>query len=200
MHLRTLLVMVSTLSVLVSGMSPFLAMAETKGTLFLGTGSGLSTTNGERNEIADFLAANPAPSVVEDNENVFKGFVGYDFTPYFTAELFYAYLGRVRFDDNGASSDFESSAYGMSAVGQLPISSWLTAFAKAGVAKWDSGLEGNLNGTNFTLEGRDGTDPVYGVGAQVNFAPFLLRTEYEYYDFDNDYRIGTFTASAGFQF
>ncbi|MFD2437080.1 outer membrane protein [Modicisalibacter luteus] len=116
--------------------------------------------------------------------------------------MFYTYLGRIRFEDSsGASSDFESSAYGMSAVGQMAFSPWLTAFAKAGIARWDSNLEGNLDdGTRFELEGHKGTNPVYGFGAQFDFSPFLLRTEYEYYDVDSDYRVDTFTASAGFRF
>ena len=175
--------------------------AESQDNLFVGTGIG---TQGSDNQASmnEVFASRPDRPAFEDDSNVFKGFVGYDFTPYFAAEMFYTYLGRVRFEDSsGASSDFESSAYGMSAVGQMAFSSWLTAFAKAGIARWDNNLEGNLDdGTRFELEGHEGTNPVYGIGAQLDFSPFLLRTEYEYYDVDSEYRVDTFTASAGFRF
>ena len=63
-----------------------------------------------------------------------------------------------------------------------------------------SNVDGNLGDASVDLEGQDGTDPVYGVGAQFNFDPFLVRAEYERYDFDSDYQIDIFTASAGFRF
>lgn len=63
-----------------------------------------------------------------------------------------------------------------------------------------SNVDGNLGDASVDLEDQDGTDPVYGVGAQFNFDPFLVRAEYERYDFDSDYKIDTFTASAGFRF
>ncbi|SES31663.1 hypothetical protein SAMN04487958_11411 [Vreelandella subterranea] len=63
-----------------------------------------------------------------------------------------------------------------------------------------SNVDGNLGDASVDLENQDGTDPVYGVGAQLNFDPFLVRAEYERYDFDSDYKIDTFTASAGFRF
>ncbi|SFH45889.1 porin family protein [Modicisalibacter xianhensis] len=175
--------------------------ADSKDNLFVGTGVGTQGNSGQTS-MDEALASRPDRPAFKDDQNVFKGFVGYDFTPYFAAEMFYTYLGRIRFEDSaGASSDFESSAYGMSAVGQMALSPWLTAFAKAGLARWDSRLEGNLDdGTRFELEGHEGTNPVYGIGAQLDFSPFLLRTEYEYYDVDSDYRVDTFTASAGFRF
>ena len=182
---------------------PLTASAESqeKDSLFVGTGIGAQGNNSQTSK-SEMFASRPAKPAFEDEQNVFKGFVGYDFTPYFAAEMFYTYLGHIRFKDvSGASSDFESSAYGMSAVGQMTLSPWLTAFAKAGIARWDSRLEGNLDdGTRFELEGHEGTNPVYGIGAQLDFSPFLLRTEYEYYDVDSDYRVDTFTASAGFRF
>ena len=85
-------------------------------------------------------------------------------------------------------------------VGQLPVTPWFTAFAKAGLAKWETDVDGNLGDANLDLKDNDGTDPVYGVGAQFNFDPFLVRAEYERYDMDSDYKIDTFTASAGLRF
>ena len=138
---------------------------------------------------------------VDDDDNVFKGFVGYELNPYFATEVFYADLGRTRLEGNNvANTDLESNAYGVNVVGQLPITPWFTAFAKAGLAKWETDVDGNLGDSSLDLKDNDGTDPVYGVGAQFNFDPFLVRAEYERYDLDSDYQIDTFTASAGLRF
>ena len=99
-----------------------------------------------------------------------------------------------------ANTDLESEAYGVSLVGKLPITQWFELFAKAGMAKWETDIDGNLGGASTDLEDNDGVDPVYGAGAQFNFKPFLVRAEYERYDFDSDYQIDSFTASVGWQF
>ncbi|MEC9483001.1 MAG: outer membrane beta-barrel protein [Halomonas sp.] len=203
MCLRHWLVTTTTFATLGLTFLPLEATAEARAPAFLGTGAGIgnAASSSRETSLSTTLRESSSRPGLDDRQNVFKGFVGYAFSPYFAAEVFYAYLGRIRFEDNGeASSDFESNAYGMSAVGQVPIAPWLTAFAKAGVAKWDTGVEGNLEGISFDREGQTGTDPVYGIGAQFNLDPFLLRTEYEYYDFGEDYRVDTFTASAGFRF
>lgn len=170
--------------------------------LYLGLGTGFSSLENDDDEVGDFISDGAEDfDLDDDNDNVWKGFVGYEFNPYFAAELFYADLGRTRLEgNNDANTDLESDAYGANLVGQLPITSWFTAFAKAGLAKWETDVDGNLGGLNVDLDDKDGTDPVYGLGAQFNFAPFMIRAEYERYDFDSDYQIDTFTASAGFRF
>ncbi|SHF12571.1 Opacity protein [Modicisalibacter ilicicola DSM 19980] len=170
--------------------------------LYLGIGTGFSSLENDDDEVDDFISDGTEDfDLDDDNDNVFKGFVGYEFNPYFATELFYADLGRIRLEGNdNASTDLESDAYGVSAVGQLPLTSWFTLFAKAGIAKWETDVDGNLGNASVDLDDQDGTDPVYGAGAQFNFDPFLVRAEYERYDFDSDYQIDTFTASAGLRF
>lgn len=198
MKLRTLLT-ASFASTALCAASSAMAAPNADG-LYLGVGTGFSSLENDDDEVGDFIESGSEDFDVDDNDNVFKGFVGYEFNRFFATELFYTDLGRTEVEGSTWNADVESNAYGVSAVGQLPITSWFTAFAKAGVAKWESNVDGNLGGADFDLEDQDGTDPVYGVGAQFNFDPFLVRAEYERYDFDNDYKIDTFTASAGFRF
>lgn len=168
---------------------------------YFGIGTGFSSLENDRDEVDDFIENEVDDYDFDDDDNVWKGFVGYQFNPYFSTEAFYSDLGRTRLTGNdGANTDLESDAYGISVVGQLPITSWFTAFAKAGMAQWETDVDGNLGNANVDLQDNDGTDPVYGVGAQFNFDPFLVRTEYERYDFDSDYKIDTFTASVGWRF
>lgn len=199
MKLRTLLT-ASFASTALCAASSAMAAPNADG-LYLGVGTGFSSLENDDDDVGDFIESGSEDFDVDDDDNVFKGFVGYEFNRFFATELFYADLGRTRLEGgDGANTDLESDAYGVSAVGQLPITSWFTAFAKAGIAKWDTDVDGNLGDASFDLEDQDGTDPVYGVGAQFNFDPFLVRAEYERYDFDSDYKIDTFTASAGFRF
>ncbi|MBZ9557026.1 MULTISPECIES: porin family protein [Modicisalibacter] len=200
MTIRTLLTASLATTGLLVAATPALAADDGKG-LYLGIGTGFSSLKNDDDEIDNFIESGSEDFDVDDDDNVFKGFVGYEFNPYFATEVFYADLGRTRLEgNNGANTDLESSAYGVSAVGQLPITSWFTAFAKAGIAKWETDVDGNLGNANVDLEDQDGTDPVYGVGAQFNLDPFLIRAEYERYDFDSDYQIDSFTASAGWRF
>ncbi|GGX77824.1 hypothetical protein GCM10007160_01320 [Litchfieldella qijiaojingensis] len=169
--------------------------------LYIGVGTGFSSLENDREDVDSFIESGGRNFELDDDDNVWKGFAGYQFTPFIAAEAFYADLGRTRLEGNNvANTDLETDAYGASLVGQLPITSWFTAFAKAGLAQWETDVDGNLGDASLDLQDNDGTDPVYGVGAQFNFDPLLIRTEYERYDFDSDYKIDTFTASVGWVF
>ncbi|GAA5169164.1 MULTISPECIES: porin family protein [Halomonadaceae] len=200
MKIRPLLTASLTTSALVAAAPSVLAADAGEG-LYLGIGTGFSSLKNDNDDVDNFIESGVEDFDIDDDDTVFKGFVGYEFNPYFATEVFYSDLGKTRLEGNdGANTDLESNAYGVSAVGQLPITSWFTAFAKAGIAKWETDVDGNLGGLSADLEDQDGTDPVYGVGAQLNFDPFLVRTEYERYDFDSDYKIDTLTASVGWRF
>lgn len=201
MKLRTLLT-ASFASTALLAMAPSAFAAPNADNLYIGIGTGFSSLENDGEDVDDFISDGADDFDLDDDEdNVFKGFVGYEFNPYFATELFYADLGRTRLEgNNGANTDLESNAYGVSLVGKLPLTDWFELFAKAGMAKWETDVDGNLGNASVDLEDNDGIDPVYGVGAQFNFEPILVRAEYERYDFDSDYQIDTFTASVGFLF
>nr|WP_297461261.1 porin family protein [uncultured Halomonas sp.] len=201
MKIKTL-VTASLASTALCAMAPTAFAAPNTDNLYIGIGTGFSSLENDSEDVDDFISDGADDFDLDDDEdNVFKGFVGYEFNPYFATELFYADLGRTRLEgNNGANTDLESNAYGVSLVGKLPLADWFELFAKAGMAKWETDVDGNLGDASIDLEDNDGIDPVYGVGAQFNFEPILVRAEYERYDFDSDYKIDTFTASVGFLF
>lgn len=197
---RILLTATLASSLLLPAFSAMAASSHDQG-IYAGVGTGFGSLKNERNEVDDFIESNAEDFDIDDDDNVFKGFVGYDFNPFFATELFYSDLGKVQLKGNDvANTDLKSKAYGVNLVGKLPITPWFTAFAKAGMAKWETDIDGNLGNASLDLKDNDGTDPVYGVGAQFNFTPLLVRAEYERYDFDSDYQIDTFTASVGVRF
>lgn len=168
---------------------------------YFGVGTGFSSLENDREDVDNFIEGGSRNFDVDDDDNVWKGFVGYQFNRYLAAEAFYADLGRVQLRGNDvANTDLKSTAYGASLVGQLPITDWFMPFAKVGAASWETEVRGNLGDASLDLQDNDGFDPVYGVGAQFNFDPFLVRAEYERYDFDSDFKIDTFTASVGMRF
>lgn len=200
MTIKTLLaasVATSTLFVL----TPNALAAPSPEGLYFGVGTGFSSLQNDDEDVDDFIESGSEDFDADDDDNVFKGFVGYEFNRYFATEAFYSDLGRVRLEGNDiASTDLESQAYGVSLVGKLPITQWFELFAKAGMAKWETDVDGNLGSASTDLKDNDGVDPVYGAGAQFNFNPLLVRAEYERYDFDSDYQVDAFTASVGWQF
>lgn len=169
--------------------------------LYLGVGTGFSSLKNDDSEIGDFIESGSDDFDVDDDDNVYKAFVGYEYNRFFATEAFYADLGKVKLKGNDvANTDLKSKAYGLSLVGKLPITDWFELFAKAGMAKWETDVRGNLGDSTRGLDDNDGIDPVYGAGAQFNFRPLLVRAEYERYDFDSDYKLDSFTASVGWQF
>lgn len=169
--------------------------------LYLGVGTGFSSLKNDDSDVGDFIESGSDDFDVDDDDNVYKAFVGYEYNRYFATEAFYADLGKVRLKGNDVSNtDLESKAYGLSLVGKLPITDWFELFAKAGMAKWETDVDGHLGNASVDLDDNDGIDPVYGAGAQLNCHPLLLRAEYERYDFDSDYEMDSFTASVGWQF
>ncbi|RDB42316.1 porin family protein [Halomonas sp. DQ26W] len=168
---------------------------------YLGLGTGFSSLENERDEVDNFIEIGGRNFSIDDDGNVWKGFAGYQINRYLAAEVFYADLGRVRLrGQDGASANLESTAYGASLVGRFPITTWFSPYARIGAASWETEVKGNMGDAELDLQDNDGLNPVYGVGAQFNFSPVMLRAEYERYDFDSNYTIDTFTASVGFHF
>lgn len=168
---------------------------------YLGLGTGFSSLENDRDEVDDFIDAGASDFDLDDEDNVWKGFVGYQFNRYMAAEAFYADLGRTQLRGNDiANTDLKTTAYGASLVGMLPLTAWFAPFAKIGAASWETDVDGNLGDASLDLQDNDGFDPVYGLGAQFNFSPVLIRAEYERYDLDSDYTIDTFSASVGLRF
>jgi hypothetical protein len=85
-------------------------------------------------------------------------------TKYFGLEAGYVDFGKIEAEVTDAALEGDS-AY-LTAVGTLPITEKFSAYAKAGLHRWnvDTSLPG-LTGSDDD----SGTDPTYGVGAQYRF-------------------------------
>ncbi|WP_110687197.1 outer membrane beta-barrel protein [Salinicola aestuarinus] len=166
--------------------------------LYVGVGAGASSLRNSDGEVGDFIESSGDDFHLDDDDNVYKAFVGYEYNRFFATEAFYSDLGRVDLKSDSGNGDIDSRAFGLSLVGKLPVMPWLDLFAKAGMARWDTDASGQLQGS--TLHDDHGIDPVYGLGAQLDLAPVLVRAEYERYDFDSDYQVDAVTASVGWQF
>ncbi len=100
---------------------------------YLGLGTGFSSLENDRAEVDNFIESGARHFSIDDNDNAWKGFAGYQFNRYVAAEIFYADLGRVQLRGrDGGSADLDSTAYGASLVGQLPVTSWFTPSPRSG--------------------------------------------------------------------
>ncbi|WP_110665554.1 outer membrane beta-barrel protein [Salinicola halophilus] len=166
--------------------------------LYTGIGAGVSSLDSSDGELGDFVGSRNGDFNVDDDDTVLKTFVGYEYNRFFATEIFYTDLGTFDLKSAQGDGEIDTRAYGLSLIGKLPVTSWLDLFAKAGMARWDTDTSGRAGDTE--LHDDDGIDPVYGLGAQLDLAPVLVRAEYERFDFDSDYQVDAVTASVGWQF
>ncbi|KFF49783.1 outer membrane beta-barrel protein [Salinicola sp. DM10] len=167
--------------------------------LYVGLGGGYGKVTSSDSDVGRFAGASGGGYHVDDDDSVYKAFVGYEYNPYFATEAFYADLGKPNIIRGGNVVDLKTRAYGLNLIGKYPLAAGFEVFAKAGMAKWDVDARGDL-GAGSNLDDNDGIDPVYGAGVQYHYQHLLLRTEYERYDFDSDYKVDAYTASVGWQF
>ena len=114
---------------------------------------------------------------VNSSDTGYKVFGGFKFT-ILAIEAGYVDFGGPT--QNGSKVELNGfDAFGLVNMGIGP----LDLFGKVGVFAWNS--------DTFVQDGKlskDGTDPVYGVGAGLSLGPVSVRAEYEYFnmsDFEN---------------
>ncbi len=110
-------------------------------------------------------------SDLDDNDDLWKAYVGGTIAGVFGVEASWVDFSRVR---TGASS-FEADGWSLSAVFSIPVGS-SSLFLKAGQFWWDS--ESALGGV---VRSRDGNDPFFGAGFKFGTG-LALRLEWERYD------------------
>lgn len=93
-----------------------------------------------------------------------------------------------------AAGTVDSHAVSISAIGLYPIRS-VDLFGRIGLARWKTSTSNVLPvAANRRSEG---TDPSYGIGAQVNLSKVSLRAEYEQFKQDGGWRRHDITPIAG---
>lgn len=161
-------------------------------------------------EAADFnaqlvaLGENPNSATAEETDIGWKVYAGYQFNKYLALEG-----GFVDFNDVKATVVYtgagaprgqsyftsENDAWMLAAVGTLPVTKNISAFAKLGASHWSSNQRvssHNLNDQMITNAGypqtdtvTDGVDLYYGLGASYALLDNLaLRLEWERFKFD----------------
>jgi len=129
---------------------------------------------------------------LDDNDDLLKGFVGYQFSEMFGVEGQWTDFNRLGNDNN---DHFEADGKGLSAVLSFPFTDKSAAFAKIGNFWWDS--ESSFSGSS---RDPDGSDPFWGAGVKFGFTKnFALRVEWERYDVA-DIDLDTFSVGVQFTF
>jgi len=125
-------------------------------------------------------------SVLDGKDTAFKLIVGLRPLDWLGVELSYVDLGEVTQDRGNTPtfSNFRLDEAGFDALGVLfyDIAN-VDLFAKGGFIRWDTRASVS---TFFGRSGTDdqGTDLVWGAGAQVRFGSLAARLEYEHFDID----------------
>jgi OOP family OmpA-OmpF porin len=117
----------------------------------------------------------------DDEDVAFSVFAGYQFNRYLGLEAGYADFGELK--PRGEGDRLEADSAYLTLVGTLPITERFSAYAKAGVHRWD--LDTALPGLTGSRDDNS-TDPTYGIGVQYRFNDlFSLRGEYSRFEVDD---------------
>lgn len=154
-------------------------------TLLISAAIGVTAFSASAQEKGFYAGAGIGQSFVDegnydDEDTAFSVFGGYQLNKHFGLETGYVDFGKIEAEGSGTALEGDS-AY-LTAVGKLPISDKLLAYAKAGVHRWTTDDEmPSLMGKNVD----SGTDPTYGVGAQYRLTDWVaLRGEYSRFEME----------------
>ncbi len=138
--------------------APAAPAAAAPGPWYVGGGFGLTWLDGGATAIDPSVAAGSVISL-DDDDNGWKAFVGYQVMPNIAAELSYVDLGNYSVVHNpGPQTDkVKPKALCLSGVGSYPVSGAFSVLGKLGLCKWDDHASGN--------PGDDGVDLAAGIGA-----------------------------------
>lgn len=149
---------------------------------------------------------------LDEDDNGYKIFAGYNFTKFIGVEVFYADLGEAslegnsgdRFTSDGDVYEFlvdnasmvaETTSFGCDVVFSLPLNEFsenafvsrLTPFAKLGSHIWNIDQTVSGYGVSSLSSDDDGFDFIGGVGLNVDVNEyFAVRGEYEYLKADEE--------------
>ena len=130
----------------------------------------------------------------DGDDTGYKLFVGYNFgvIPLLDLGIEGGYIDLGNPDDGG----LEVKADGYTLAGLVggrigPVG----LFAKLGMINWDADLSDGIDSA-----GDDGTDPLYGIGARLNFGSLEVRAEYEYFDIDTASDVDFLSLGAAWNF
>lgn len=130
-----------------------------------------------------------ADTIVDSNDNAWKLFAGYRFSPYWSLEAAYIDFGRPsdRFVASGSNGTYrvKMSGFAPSIVGTLPLGP-VELFGKAGYYLYNVDTRVDFNSGTFLESKHSRSDFIYGGGVGITVMEHLnVRAEYERVDVSN---------------
>ena len=118
----------------------------------------------------------------DDEDTSWKIFGGWEFNRNIAIEAAWVDFGEISGSIDGSKVSAEGDGWLLAGKGTLPLNEQFGVFAKFGMIMWDVEGGGAASGLDD-----DGTDLIYGLGAQYMFTDrFGVVGEWEWYDIDND--------------
>jgi OmpA-OmpF porin, OOP family len=118
----------------------------------------------------------------DDEDTGWKVFGGWELNPNVAFEAGFVDFGEISGSIGGTSVSAEADGWTLAAKGTWPVNEQFGVFGKFGAIMWDVEGGGAADGVSD-----DGTDLLYGLGAQYMFTDqFGLVGEWEWYDIDSD--------------
>ncbi|GGO80936.1 membrane protein [Marinobacterium nitratireducens] len=128
----------------------------------------------------------------DDDDTSWKIFGGWELNRNIAIEAAWVDLGEISGTIGGSAVSAETDGWTLAGKGMLPLNQQFDVFGKLGMIMWDVEGGGAASGIDD-----DGTDLIYGIGAQYMFTDqFGIVGEWEWYDIDNDvdlFSIGVLT-------
>lgn len=121
---------------------------------------------------------------IDLDDDGYKGYIGYKFSRFISAELGYTDLGSYSGALGGVTVDADADVVTGMLVATLPASPKLEFFVKAGASDWNTTVV--VTDMMVTTAVRDsGTDFAYGGGISYRIGQRIgIRGEWETYEFD----------------
>lgn len=118
----------------------------------------------------------------DDEDTSWKIFGGWQLNPNLAFEAGWVDFGEISGSIGGSAVSAEADGLTLAAKGSLPLNEQFSVFGKLGMVMWDVEGGGAASGID-----NDGTDLLYGIGAQYMFTDRVgLVGEWEWYDIDDD--------------
>lgn len=116
----------------------------------------------------------------DEDRDLWEVYGGLALHRYFAVEANYANLGKM----SNAFSEVNSDGWGLSVVGQLPLTEMFSVYAKLGNFWYNTEVDLSLN-DNVENFDSDGNEPFYTVGVGFgNAEPFTVTLEYTRFNAD----------------
>jgi opacity protein-like surface antigen len=176
----------ATTSVVLCSFAPALGAQENTGGPYVGVGWGQFNVDIDNLSNAGSTASN----IIDSDDNAWKAFVGWRFSPYIGLELAYLDLGSPsdRFEGSGSSGNYTLDVSGFSPylIGTIPLGPF-ELFGKVGYYFYDVDVTLDLDSPGPNLDSSSSSqDFVYGGGIGITFLEHVhVRAEYELIELDN---------------